>query len=452
MLKKMFLKINLKKISIFILLISVIILGVFFITAHELPKYKSFMLSFFILILSDFYLWTSVKQIIYKQFGIFKIVLFIFYWLTLILSFVFFAASLLIDVKDWNTVFRTYLTGLMLVLYIPKVFATIFLFLSDFFRLLKFIFTFLFNRKLFTQKFPNKRWKPILFFGNTGAFVIFTLLIWGMIFSEFNFKVRKVNLHFQNLPASFKGLKIVQISDLHLGSWYSNNVLAKAVEMINDLKPDIIFFTGDLVNYSTAETQNFGEVLGKLRANKGIYSILGNHDYGDYVNWKTEDAKTKNMQDLLEFENNIGWNLLKNSNTKIQLDSSFIYIVGVENWGKNPRFPKKGNLKMALEGVDTNAFIILLSHDPSHWEMMVSKQYQYIALTLSGHTHGMQMGIETDDFEWSPAEIFMKYWAGLYENKNAANTQYLYVNRGLGVIGYPGRIGISPEITLIELN
>jgi hypothetical protein len=448
----MFLKLNFKKIGLSILLLTAIIIGVFLVTAHEMPKYKSFMVFFLFLILSDFYLWNYAKNIILKQIGIIKIFLWLGFWFTLFLSFVFFITSLIVDIKDWNTVFRTYITGGMLILYSPKIFAVFFLLLSDIFRLIRFVFTFLFRRNRFTQKFPNKRLKLLLIIGNAGALTIFTLLLWGMIFSEFDFKVRKISFHIKNLPTAFNGLKIVQISDLHLGSWYGKKPLIRAVEIINDLKPDLIFFTGDLVNYTTSETYNYKDVLGKLRATKGIYSILGNHDYGEYVKWDTETDKAKNMKDLIDFEHNIGWNLLMNSNARIQKDSSFIYIAGVENWGKNPRFPKKGNLNQALQGIDTNAFIILLSHDPSHWSEIVSKDYQYIALTLSGHTHGMQLGISTDDFEWSPAQYIYKNWAGLYKNEFSKKEQYHYVNRGLGVIGYPGRIGIKPEITLIELN
>jgi predicted MPP superfamily phosphohydrolase len=354
--------------------------------------------------------------------------------------------------KYWNAIFRTYLTGIMLVLYLSKIFAVCFLMMADILRFLKFAFTFIFHRNRFQQKFSNPRWKPILFLGNTLAIFVFLLLINGMINGEFDFKVKKIKLEFANLPAAFDGLKIVQISDIHLGSWYGKAPLLKAVNMINELHPDIICFTGDLVNYTTDEAYRFEDVLKQLSAPLGIYAILGNHDYGEYVMWKQEADKYRNLLDLYAFEKRLGWNLLLNRNICIEKDSSFIFIAGVENWGKSPRFPKKGDLRKAIQGIDSNAFCILLSHDPSHWEVMISKDYQQIPLTLSGHTHGMQMGYVTDKTEWSPAAFFYKHWAGLVSNPSSKQPQYLYINRGLGVIGYPGRVGIMPEITLFELG
>jgi predicted MPP superfamily phosphohydrolase len=273
-----------------------------------------------------------------------------------------------------------------------------------------------------------------------------------MIFTEFDFQLRKVSINSDRIPQSFKGLKIVHISDFHLGSWYGKKPLQKAVDMINELKPDIIFFTGDMVNYATNETVGYTDILKQLKAKKGVYAILGNHDYGDYVKWNSAEEKQKNMQDFEDFYKQISWILLKNENIRIQSDSSFISIVGVENWGKDVRFPKKGDISKALQGVDNNDYTILLSHDPSHFENLIGLKYPQVDLCLSGHTHGMQMGISTDNFEWSPAQLQYKYWGGLYENTINGKKQYLYVNRGIGVIGYPGRIGIKPEITLIELN
>ncbi len=439
-----------------IILISILFIasfiGVFFVTTREMPKYRGFMIFFISLIISDFYLWNSVKSFISKQIAFIKYSLRFFYWLSLIFTFIFFITLLLLDIKYWNSIFRTYITAAMLVLYAPKIFAVSCLFLTDLLRIIKFSYTFLFKRSEFCQKFNNKRWKPILYLGNIGALFIFIALLQGMIFGEFNFKVRKVNLEFEQLPPAFNGLKIVQLSDIHLGTWYGKEPLERAVRIINDLKPDIICFTGDLVNYTTSEALIYEDIFKKLNAPLGKFAILGNHDYGEYVVWKNETLKSKNMTDLYNFEKRIGWNLLLNSNIKIEKDSSFIYIAGVENWGKNHRFPKKGDVKKAMSGIDSNAFTILLSHDPSHWDEIISKQYQNIPLTLSGHTHGMQLGIVTNSFEWSPAQYLYKHWAGLIKNEKSASPQYLYINRGLGVIGYPGRIGILPEITLIELK
>ncbi len=438
-------------ILIFILLLAAII-GVFWITANEMPKYKNFMIFFIVLIASDFYLWYSIKNFIVKQKHFIKYSLSVLYWLSLIFSFVFFIALITVDIKNWNSIVRTYLTASILVFYGPKVFAITCLFLADVIRFFKFIYTFLFKRNKFNQKFYNSRWKPLLYFGNIVALLIFIMILRGMIYGEFNFKVKKVTLEFSNLPPVFDGLKIVQISDIHLGSWYGKKPLERAVSIINDLKPDIICFTGDLVNFTTSEAYPYEDVLRKLKAPMGKFSILGNHDYGEYVTWDSEALKSQNMIDLYDLQKRLGWNLLLNSNTKIEKDSSFLFIVGVENWGKNPRFPKKGDIKKAINGIDSNAFVILLSHDPSHWDEKISKNYQNIPLTLSGHTHGMQLGIDNECVFWSPAEYIYKNWGGLIRNEKSVLPQYLYVNLGLGVIGYPGRIGIMPEITLIELR
>ncbi|MFZ4400061.1 MAG: metallophosphoesterase [Bacteroidales bacterium] len=444
--------INIRKtITIFMVLISSVI-GVFFITAVEMPKYKGFMIFFILLIFSDFYLWNSVRNIISRQQQLLKYILSFFYWLSLIFSFIFFISLFLMDIKNWNVVYRTYITASMLVFYGPKVFAICCLFIADLIRLIKFIYTFIFKRNKFCQKFYNGRWKPLLYFGHLGAIIIFIILVKGMIFGEFDFKVKKVSIEFEKLPPNFDGIKILQLSDIHLGSWYGKKPLERAIQIVNDLHPDIICFTGDLVNYTSSEALPFEDELKKLNAPLGKYAILGNHDYGEYVTWQNKALINQNMIDLYNFEKRIGWNLLLNSNVKIEKDSNFIYIAGVENWGKNFRFPKKGNINKAISNIDSSAFIILLSHDPSHWDEIISKNFQNIPLTLSGHTHGMQLGISTENFEWSPAQYIYKHWAGLFLNEKSVISQYLYVNKGLGVIGYPGRIGILPEITLIELK
>jgi len=267
-----------------------------------------------------------------------------------------------------------------------------------------------------------------------------------------DFRVRHVSLNLRKLPSSFEGLRIVQISDLHLGSWASTDPIEEAVSIINDLDPDLVLFTGDLVNYSTSEAYRFREALSRIEARHGIYAILGNHDYGDYVNWNSEQEREENMVAMYRFFDEIGWKLLRNQHDILEIDQEMIALVGVENWSANPRFPRLGNLAKALGGTEGVPVKILLSHDPSHWEKEVSLNYPDIDITLSGHTHGFQFGVELKRFKWSIAQYVYKYWAGLYEIEKHGNPQYLYVNRGLGMIGYPGRVGILPEITLITLN
>lgn len=443
------LKVNLKKFILYTILFAAIFYGIFFLTAQEMPKYRGFMFSFLLFILADFYVWSYYKKyVVNKVLGI-KIILFCLYWLSLILSFTFFISSFVSNIKDWSAFYRTYLTGLMFVVYVPKLFMAGIILLCDLIRFSRFIIAFLFKRSRFTQKFKNKRPAFLLYSGNIVSIFIITILCYGMIFNAFDFEIKKVNITSAKLPDSFKGFRIVQISDLHLGSIYNSNVIEKLIDKTNNLNPDIVLFTGDMFNYSTKESNGFENILKKIQSKNGVYAILGNHDYGDYVKWESKEAKEKNMIDLEEFYRNCGWILLRNENAKIYKDSSFINIIGVENWGKDPRFQKMADMTKALKNIDTSAFNILLSHDPSHFDMVISKEYPFINLTLSGHTHAMQMGISTDDFEWSPAKFLYKYWGGLYQtNQN----QYIHVNRGSGVLGYPGRIGIKPEITLIVLN
>ncbi|MBN1650898.1 MAG: metallophosphoesterase, partial [Bacteroidales bacterium] len=254
-------------------------------------------------------------------------------------------------------------------------------------------------------------------------------------------------LKIKNLPFDLNGFRIVQISDFHLGTWVSKEPLIRAVEEINALKPDLIFFTGDLVNNITEEAFPFFDELAEMKAKNGIYTVLGNHDYGKYHHWESKEEEEANFDELITFYDNLNWKLLRNAHEVIHLNDADLVIAGVENWSINPRFPQLGDLDKAMHGVPDSCVKILLSHDPTHWEAEVLKHNQHIDLTLSGHTHGFQVGIETSFFRWSPAQYLYKHWAGLY----AENDRYLYVNRGIGAIGFPGRIGIRPEITLIEL-
>jgi predicted MPP superfamily phosphohydrolase len=270
-------------------------------------------------------------------------------------------------------------------------------------------------------------------------------MLYGMIKGAFEFKIFKEKIISPKFPSVFNGLKIVQISDLHLGSFTSAEPLEKAIDLINQQEADYILFTGDLVNEKTDEAYPFIETLKKLKAKNGIYSVLGNHDYGDYIQWPSDTAKQENLKAMHKVHSDLGWKLLLNEHQIIEKDGEKIAIIGVENWGMG-RFPKYGKLDIAYKGTENISFKILLSHDPSHWENQVKKEYKDINLTLSGHTHGMQFGVEIPGFKWSPVQYVYKQWAGLYEENN----QLLYVNRGLGFIGYAGRVGIMPEITVLE--
>ena len=267
----------------------------------------------------------------------------------------------------------------------------------------------------------------------------------GMAVGPYNYKIRREKLTLKNLPASFKNLKIVQISDIHSGSFYDKEAVHRGIKMLVDEKPDVVFFTGDLVNDSADEMDKYMDIFSEIQAPMGVYSILGNHDYGDYASWKSDQAKENNLNRLKEIHAELGWRLLLDEHVYLEKNNEKIAIIGVQNWGAG--FHQIGDLQKAYHGVDAPVKI-LLSHDPTHWDEQVRKDYQDIDLTLSGHTHGAQMGIETHGFKWSPISLRYEKWAGMYQEGN----QYLYVNRGFGFLGYPGRIGIWPEITVIELG
>jgi predicted MPP superfamily phosphohydrolase len=252
----------------------------------------------------------------------------------------------------------------------------------------------------------------------------------------------------KNLPKSLHGLKIAQISDVHSGSFWNKTAVKGGIEMLQKEKADLTFFTGDLVNNKAEEMSEWMNVFDKVSAPLGVYSVFGNHDYGDYADWASEAEKNKNLQDLKEVHRLLGWNLLSNENRIIEVEGEKLGIIGVENWSSKARFPRYGNMKKATEGMEEAAVNVLLSHDPSHWQEQIISQYPQVDLTLSGHTHGMQFGVEIPGFKWSPVQYMYKEWAGLYRSAD----QFLYVNRGYGYIGYPGRVGIPPEITIIELE
>ena len=270
-------------------------------------------------------------------------------------------------------------------------------------------------------------------------------LAWGVISTAYDYRIRRQKLYLPNLPKAFHGMKIGQISDVHSGSFFNKKAVLGGVEMLLKEKPDVIFFTGDLVNNVASEMRDYQDIFSKVQAPLGVYSTLGNHDYGDYYFGPTDSpAKRKNLQDLIETHKVMGWDLLMDENRKLKVGNEEISIVGVQNWGTG-RFPKKGDLQKALLGTEEQAVKLLLSHDPSHWRAQVLDTD--IDAMFAGHTHGMQFGVRGENFQWSPAKYIYKEWAGLYKEGNSQ----LYVNTGYGFLGYPGRVGIAPEITIFEL-
>ena len=275
----------------------------------------------------------------------------------------------------------------------------------------------------------------------------FLSILYGITRGKYNFKVLHYTLNFEDLPDAFDGYKITQISDIHSGSFDDSPKVKYAVDLINQQKSDVIMFTGDLVNNFHHEMIPWKTTFASLRARDGVFSVLGNHDYGDYSSWNSKEEKVANLEALINLQRGMGWDLLLNENRFIEREGQRLAVIGVENWGKG--FKKVGDLKKAFAGVDSNDFKILLSHDPSHWEQKVIPDKEKFHLTLSGHTHGMQFGIEIPGLvKWSPIKWRYKQWAGIYKKEG----QYINVNRGFGYLAFPGRVGIWPEITVITLK
>ncbi len=353
-------------------------------------------------------------------------------------------------------VLRTVLFVWYFVHYFSKAFALPFLLIDDLRRLAIWL-----TRKLGLKKNKVEELEIIEvkegisrseFISKTGlvmAGLPFVTMNYGMISNNvYDYQVKRKKIVIPNLPKSFDGIKIGQISDVHSGSFFDKIAVQGGVDLLNAEKCDIVFFTGDLVNDQTAEMRDYTNIFDKVKAPMGVYSILGNHDYGDYKQWPSVQAKKKNLEDLYEVHKNLGWDLLLNENRIIEQSGDKIAIVGVENWGSNLRFPRKGDLVKAKENTEDAAVKLLLSHDPSHWRAQVLKDHKDIDMMFAGHTHGMQFGIEFGDFKWSPAQYVYPEWSGLYEYEK----QKLYVNVGYGFLGYRGRIGILPEITVFELK
>jgi predicted MPP superfamily phosphohydrolase len=280
------------------------------------------------------------------------------------------------------------------------------------------------------------------------AAVPLSSLTWGIVSGAYDYTVKRVKLVLPNLPKAFDGITMAQISDIHSGSFYNKKAVNGGVDMLLAEKPDFVLFTGDLVNDMASEMRHYQDIFARVKAPLGVYSSLGNHDYGDYHFGRGPSAaKAKNLQDVIKTHEIMGWDLLMNENRRLKVDGEEIGIIGIENWGMG-RFPKYGRMDLAMQNTDDLPVKLLLSHDPSHWCAEVLEKYPQIDAMFSGHTHGMQFGVRVKDFQWSPVQYIYKEWAGLYQQQQ----QQLYVNVGYGFLGYPGRVGMLPEITIFELK
>jgi uncharacterized protein len=412
-------------------------------------KYRIMTLLFFVIafLLIDIYVFQAVLSVSKSWTPLWKTVARYGFWIPTVLC----IAALLwwtaADPYKVGSGLRNWILTALFATYFSKLFGVFFLLIDDAQRLVRWI------AQAFSKKDASPSAGEVIsrsqFLTHTALVataIPFGTMIFGIASGAHDYRIKRVSLKLPNLPASFDGIKIAQVSDIHSGSFFNKTAVKGGVEMVMKEKPDLIFFTGDLVNNEAEEVKEYIDVFNKLRAPLGVYSVTGNHDYGDYKNWVSKEAKEQNFKDLIEAHRLLGFDLLMNEHRYIEQGGERLAILGIENWGAG-RFAKYGKLDLAHAGTEAPVKI-LLSHDPSHWDAQVRSNYKDIDLMLSGHTHGFQFGVEIGDFKWSPSQYAYKQWAGLYQQDN----QNLYVNRGFGYLGYPGRVGMPPELTILELK
>ncbi len=405
---------------------------------------KIFYIVLVLLLIIDVYAFRGVNRLFVEWSPYLRLIAKVIYWVipVIIIFLVVYMTKHITEINSGKLFYRVVYTlmGMLILFYVPKLIFSAFQLGNDIVNGI----VFLINKMSPTLNIMN-----IQFFswiGGVLAFVLFIAILFGITHGRYHFKVNEIKILDSEIPETFNDFKIVQISDWHIGSFYNNPKKVRAViDRINALNPDLIVFTGDLVNNVASETDAFIDYLSEFKANYGVYSVLGNHDYGDYVKWENKSEQEANLNQLIENEERAGFTLLNNKAVSIKKEGEAFSLVGVENWGLPP-FPQHGDLDFALSQAKEE-FKILLSHDPSHWEEEVLKKTD-INLTLSGHTHGMQFGINFKGLKWSPVKYKYPRWAGLYEE----NKQKLYVSVGIGYIGFPGRVGMRPEITLFTLQ
>lgn len=400
------------------------------------------------LVVLDLYFFQGLKTITQTASSRAKLIVFICYWTISIGAII---LLLLIPYINFdNKFFRNILFACIAGLFFAKMIACTIFLVDDIRRGVQWLAGKIFFSNTEGEAYQaGEKISRSVFLSWTGMLMgagLFGSLIYGFG-NKYRYQLRRMQLAFDKLPASFKGLKLVHISDIHAGSFTNKNAVRKGVEKIIKEKPDIILFTGDLVNDRSTEMDNFIDIFKEIKAPMGVYSILGNHDYGDYTKWDSEIEKRANMERLKEVHAELGWRLLLDENTQLEKNGERISLIGVENISGKRGFRSYGNLSKACDGIDESNFKILMSHDPSHWDTEVIKNFPGIDLMLSGHTHGFQFGVEIPGFKWSPVQYIYKQWAGHY----IEGSQQLYINRGFGFLAYPGRVGILPEITVIEL-
>ncbi len=400
---------------------------------------------FFVLIyfLLDFYVFGVIRGLVADSSIMVRRIAYTSYWAISVLVIVGLFSYNQLDPEEYKGL-RVFVTSFFFITLVAKLFSALVVLGDDLRRFISYI----------TQFFGNTEEKVVPgrseFMGKAalvaGAVPI-AAFSWGILSGAHDYRVRKRIVYSPNLPKAFDGIRLAQISDIHTGSFFNKTAVSGGVDLINQQKPDIVFFTGDLVNNQSDEAKPFLDIFKKIKADFGVHSTMGNHDYGDYNNWSSPEAKQRDISNLHDMHRYMGWNIMLNENTTVKVDGEEIGILGLENWGAG-RFSKYGDLAKTYQGMEELPYKILLSHDPSHWDAQVRPEYPDIDLMLAGHTHGMQFGIEIGDWRWSPSKFIYKQWADLYQEGN----QSLYVNRGFGYLGFPGRVGILPEITVLELK
>jgi hypothetical protein len=403
-----------------------------------------------IILLIDVYIFQAVKAVSISASPRSRSIIYNAYWIITGLAVIGFLLFALTGPQALPKVIRTYVFAIIIGLFLAKITAVFFVLIDDMRRGIQWLVVKMFYSTRQVDSGGTEGISRSVFLswlGLAAGSSLFGSLLYGFT-NKYNYDIKKVRLSFDNLPAGFKGLKILHISDIHCGSFTDTKAVMHGIDKILKQDADIILFTGDLVNDMAIEMDPYKEMFSKLKASMGVFSTLGNHDYGDYVKWPQDGiSKEQNLENLKKVHAEMGWRLLMNEHVVLEKGGDKIALLGIENWGAKARFPKHGRLDLAHQGTEQYPFKILMSHDPSHWDAQVLPGYPSIDLMLSGHTHGMQFGVEIPGFKWSPVQYMYKQWAGAYANEK----QQLYVNRGFGFIGYPGRVGILPEITVIEL-
>jgi predicted MPP superfamily phosphohydrolase len=402
------------------------------------------------MLLLDIYFFQAIRTVSSSASDNSRIIIFTVYWVISVTAIAFLILMPYLHFERQAKFVGTTIFSVFASLFFAKIVGSLFFVADDLRRSLHWLGAELFSSKstLADLQSAGTLSRSMLFswMGLVAGGGLFGSLVYGFN-NKYRYDVKRIRLSFDNLPNAFKGFKVVHISDIHSGSLTNKEAVMKGVEKILEEKPDLILFTGDLVNNVADEMNGYMDVFDKLKAPMGVYSTLGNHDYGDYVNWDSKELKAANLDRLKQIHAELGWRLLMNEHVVLEKDDDKIALLGIENWSAKARFPKYGDLRRAYKGVAGHPFKILLSHDPSHWKAEVITDYPDIDLMLAGHTHGIQFGVEIPGLKWSPVQYVYKEWAGLYKK----DKQKLYVNRGFGFLGYPGRVGILPEISVIEL-